>query len=183
MFISRDRRVPARAQRHSTSRRATRLCGGASCWRSITWPSPSGATALVYEVLWTRQFVSLRRDHACHLGDARGHLPRPRNGERRRRPALCTLAEAVYPDTFGTRGLWLFLVGPLDPADPEFAQTRRNREREPWIELLGPTTQLHSMRPLSSPFVGEELYGPLPRFRTRVCVEVSPRANSGKHTP
>jgi spermidine synthase len=54
-------------------------------------------------------------------------------------------------------GLWLFLVGPLDPAAPEFAQARRNRESEPWIELLSPSTQLHSKRPLSSPFVGEEL--------------------------
>jgi spermidine synthase len=54
-------------------------------------------------------------------------------------------------------GIWLFLVGPLNPADPGFARARRNRESEPWIELLSPATQLHSKRPLSSPFVGEEL--------------------------
>ena len=51
----------------------------------------------------------------------------------------------------------MFLFGPLDPADPGFARARRNRESEPWIELLSPATQLHSKRPLSSPFVGEEL--------------------------
>jgi spermidine synthase len=61
-------------------------------------------------------------------------------------------------------GLWLFLVGPLDPADPQFVTARRNRESEPWIELLSPHTRPDSDDPASSHFVGEKLH----RFMERV---------------
>lgn len=61
-------------------------------------------------------------------------------------------------------GLWMFLVGPLDPADPQFAGARRNRESEPWIELLSPSTRTGSKLPASSPFTGETLY----RFMEKV---------------
>jgi spermidine synthase len=54
-------------------------------------------------------------------------------------------------------GLWLFLVGPPNPADPQFAKAKRNRESEPWIELLSPTNQPHLKTPATSPFVGERL--------------------------
>jgi spermidine synthase len=54
-------------------------------------------------------------------------------------------------------GLWLYLVGPLDPADPQFARARRNTESEPWIELLSPANNLNSKGTPSSPFVGEDL--------------------------
>jgi spermidine synthase len=64
-------------------------------------------------------------------------------------------------------GLWLFLVGPLDPADPQFVTARRNRESEPWIELLSPAPQLYSKRPPSSPFVGEELSRFMEKVRAR----------------
>ncbi|HEX8634166.1 MAG TPA: fused MFS/spermidine synthase [Pyrinomonadaceae bacterium] len=61
-------------------------------------------------------------------------------------------------------GLWLFLVGALDPADPQFATARRNRESEPWIELLSPSARPGAPRAASSRFVGEGLY----RFMERV---------------
>jgi spermidine synthase len=62
-------------------------------------------------------------------------------------------------------GLWLFLVGPLDPADPQFVTARRNRENEPWIELSSPTTRPDSKHPVSSLFVGEKLYQFMERVR------------------
>lgn len=61
-------------------------------------------------------------------------------------------------------GVWLFLVGALDRTDPQFASARRNRESEPWVELLSSTTQPNSKRAASSLFVGEGLY----RFMERV---------------
>lgn len=54
-------------------------------------------------------------------------------------------------------GLWLFLVGPLDPTDAQFASARRNTESEPWIELLSPSNNLNSKGQPTSPFVGEAL--------------------------
>lgn len=54
-------------------------------------------------------------------------------------------------------GLWLFLVGPLDPSDAQFASARRNTESEPWIELLSPSNDLNSKGQPTSPFVGEAL--------------------------
>lgn len=64
-------------------------------------------------------------------------------------------------------GLWTFLIGSLDPADLQFVTARRNRESEPWVELLSPTTQPNSNRPASSLFVGEGLYRFMERVRAR----------------
>lgn len=80
-------------------------------------------------------------------------------------------AQQLKPSTVSTTpvlsaqgGLWLFLVGPLDPSDPQFASARRNTESEPWIELLSPSNNLNSKGQPSSPFVGE----PLLRFMEKV---------------
>ena len=71
-------------------------------------------------------------------------------------------AQQLKPSTASTSpmlsargGLWLFLVGPLDPA--QFANARRNTESEPWIELLSPSNNLNSTGQPTSPFVGEAL--------------------------
>jgi spermidine synthase len=37
-------------------------------------------------------------------------------------------------------GMWLFLVGPLKAGMPWFARAPRNRDGEPWIELLSPVS-------------------------------------------
>jgi spermidine synthase len=78
--------------------------------------------------------------------------------------AVDVAAERLKPSTLPTTpilsahgGLWLYLVGPLDPADPQFARARRNTESEPWIELLSPANNLNSKGTPSSPFVGEDL--------------------------
>jgi spermidine synthase len=35
-------------------------------------------------------------------------------------------------------GFWMFYVGALDPSTPQFRSARRNRENQPWLEILGP---------------------------------------------
>lgn len=85
--------------------------------------------------------------------------------------AVDATARRLKPSTASTTpilsaqgGLWLFLVGPLDPADAQFASARRNTESEPWIELLSPSNNLNSKGQPTSPFVGE----PLLRFMEKV---------------
>jgi spermidine synthase len=54
-------------------------------------------------------------------------------------------------------GLWIYLCGPVDRKASRFAAARRNRESEPWLELLGPLAHAglaQSARPL---FVGRLL--------------------------
>jgi spermidine synthase len=76
-------------------------------------------------------------------------------------------------------GPWLFLVGPLDPADPQFATARRNRESEPWVELLSPAARPQSGTASPQRFTGEALYGFMERIRARP-VGGSPLANLGR---
>jgi spermidine synthase len=73
-------------------------------------------------------------------------------------------------------GLWLFLVGPLDPADPQFATARRNRESEPWVELLSPAARPQSGSAAPPGFTGEALYGYMERVRARPA-DGSPLSN------
>jgi spermidine synthase len=56
-------------------------------------------------------------------------------------------------------GLWIYLCGPVNSRSPRFVAARRNRESEPWLELLGPLAHAdpaHGSRPL---FVGRRLQG------------------------
>jgi hypothetical protein len=69
--------------------------------------------------------------------------------------ALDATAQQLKPSTAASTpvlsargGLWLFLVGPLDPSDAQFANARRNTESEPWIELLSPSNNLIHMSDL-----------------------------------
>ncbi len=54
-------------------------------------------------------------------------------------------------------GLWIFLVGALRGGDPDFANAPRNRENQPWIELLSPSPGLWGADGTTK-FVGEPLY-------------------------
>ena len=64
-------------------------------------------------------------------------------------------------------GLWMFLAGPLDPKETRFAQARRNRENEPWLEILGPLTHAGSPRGKTQLFVGRRLESFLIGLRAR----------------
>lgn len=54
------------------------------------------------------------------------------------RPAL----DPTTPYLQHPAGLWLFLIGPLDPRDPRLANAPRNLDTRPWVELHSPGTQL-----------------------------------------
>jgi len=63
-------------------------------------------------------------------------------------------------------GMWLFLVGPLRAEMPWFSGAHRNRDGEPWIELLSPRSHAHRDKavPASdtlSPFLEDVARGPL----------------------
>jgi hypothetical protein len=53
--------------------------------------------------------------------------------------ALAASAES-NPFLAHPAGMWLFLVGPLKAGMPWFAGAPRNRDGEPWIELLSPVS-------------------------------------------
>jgi spermidine synthase len=86
---------------------------------------------------------------------------------------LKTSTAASTPLLSAHGGLWLFLVGPLDPADTRFASARRNTEGEPWVELISPSNDLNSKGRASSPFVGEDLLRFMEKVRA-APVEGSP---------
>jgi hypothetical protein len=44
--------------------------------------------------------------------------------------------------------LWLFAIGPLDPAAPRFRTARRHSRDFPWLELAGPTHGERGAAPL-----------------------------------
>ena len=50
-------------------------------------------------------------------------------------------------------GMWLFLVGPLTADRHAFAGARRNRDAEPWIELLSPRSQAGRVPAAAAPDV------------------------------
>jgi len=62
-------------------------------------------------------------------------------------------------------GLWMFLAGPVDPAADRFARARRNRENEPWLEILGPLNHAGLSRGKASLFVGRRLEAFLQELR------------------
>jgi spermidine synthase len=64
-------------------------------------------------------------------------------------------------------GFWMFLVGSLDRGDDRFARARRNRENEPWLEILGPLRQAGSPGGTAPLFVGRRLETFLDQLRPR----------------
>jgi spermidine synthase len=75
--------------------------------------------------------------------------------------------DEANPSLLHPAGLWMFLVGPLDPKEERFVRARRNRENEPWLELLGPLNHAGSRRGGSPLFVGRRLETFLNELRAR----------------
>jgi hypothetical protein len=63
--------------------------------------------------------------------------------------------------------LWMFLGGALDPKEDRFIRARRNRENNPWLEVLGPLNHAGSSRGAVPLFVGRPLDSFLANLRTR----------------
>jgi spermidine synthase len=62
-------------------------------------------------------------------------------------------------------GLWLYFVGPLDPADPRFRLAPRNRDSNPWVELASAQLHLRIQSGQSKGFVGRPLKARLDAIR------------------
>lgn len=76
-------------------------------------------------------------------------------------------ADATNPHLVHPAGLWLYLVGPLDPKEERFARARRNCEGKPWLEILGPLHHAGSSRGDVPLFVGRRLETFLDELRSR----------------
>lgn len=68
-----------------------------------------------------------------------------------------TKKDELNPQFVHAAGIWMFLVGPLDPREPRFATARRNRENQPWLELLGPLAHAGGEVNQRELFVGQPL--------------------------
>jgi spermidine synthase len=64
-------------------------------------------------------------------------------------------------------GFWMLLGGSLERRDERFVRARRNRENEPWLEILGPLNHAGSARGAAPLFVGRRLETFLDELRAR----------------
>ncbi|MGE0454545.1 MAG: spermidine synthase [Vicinamibacteria bacterium] len=62
-------------------------------------------------------------------------------------------------------GLWLYFVGPLDPAEPRLRAAPRNRDASPWVELASPRLHLGIESGRATGFVGRPLKARLDQIR------------------
>ncbi len=86
--------------------------------------------------------------------------------------------DGLNPQLVHPAGLWMFLVGPLDPRDPRFASARRNRADQPWLELLGPLAQGGTDAEERVLFTGRRLEPFLAEIRSKTLTG-TPLANIG----
>ena len=75
--------------------------------------------------------------------------------------------DATNPFLVHPAGFWTFLVGSLDLKEDRFVRARRNRENEPWLEILGPLNHDGSPRGVAPLFVGRQLETFLNEVRAR----------------
>lgn len=91
-----------------------------------------------------------------------------------RAAALAPRLDAVSPYLMHVAGVWLSLIGPLDPTAPRWRDARRHTGDSPWLELAGPergsgsaaTTLIgHALDPLQEQVMAAPLAGtPLTRL-------------------
>jgi spermidine synthase len=79
--------------------------------------------------------------------------------------ALMSNPDRSNPFLSHPAGLWLYFVGPLDPADPRLRSAVRNRDANPWIELAGASLHLRIQSGEAKPFVGRPLEDRLDAIR------------------
>jgi spermidine synthase len=66
-------------------------------------------------------------------------------------------ADDANPHLTHEAGLWTFLVGSVQPGDPQFVSAKRHRDNRPWLELLAPLAQAASGDGKRPVFVGRPL--------------------------
>ena len=79
--------------------------------------------------------------------------------------ALAAAPDRRNPYLSHPAGLWMYFVGPLEPADPRFRTAPRNRDAFPWVELASPRLHLGIERGDESAFVGRPLQARLDALR------------------
>lgn len=89
--------------------------------------------------LWRGDFLPDQPALAL-IGTGDGHRLDPKAATRRS-SELASRLDHTNPYLADPAGLWLFLVGPLNPRDPSLEKARRNRDAHPWLELMTPLTQ------------------------------------------
>ena len=81
--------------------------------------------------------------------------------------ALAATPDRSNPYLSHPAGLWLYFVGPLDPAEQRVASAPRNRDVSPRVELSTPRLHLRISRGETSAFVGRTLKARLDHIRLR----------------
>jgi len=75
--------------------------------------------------------------------------------------------DPANPQLINPAGVWMFLGGALDPKEDRFTGARRNRENQPWLEILGPLNHAGSSQGVVPLFVGRPLESFLVSLRAR----------------
>jgi len=79
--------------------------------------------------------------------------------------ALAASPDRSNPYLSHPAGLWLYFVGPLDPAQHRFRSAPRNRDDSPWVELASPRLHVRIESGEASAFVGRPLKARLDETR------------------
>lgn len=79
---------------------------------------------------------------------------------------LAAAPDRTNPYLSHPAGLWLYFVGPLDPAAERLRQAPRNRDASAWVELSSPALHLRIERGEARAFVGRALKARLDAIRT-----------------
>ena len=138
--------APLYTQEHFESVRRALTAEGVFCqWLPLYQLSPEQLAIILRTFLEVFPEASLWRGN--FIPDAPtlalvGHLgsrPLPPEAIDARVRALAASTDS-NPFLAHPAGMWLYLVGPLKAGMPWFAGARRNRDGEPWIELLSPVS-------------------------------------------
>ena len=138
--------APLYTQEHFESVRRALTADGVFCqWLPLYQLSPEQLAIILRTfldvfpeaTLWRGNFIPDAPTLA--LVGQLGSRPLPPEAIDARVRALAASADS-NPFLAHPAGLWLYLVGPLKAGTPWFAGAPRNRDGEPWIELLSPVS-------------------------------------------
>ena len=95
--------------------------------------------------------------------------------------ALAASPDGSNPYLSHPAGLWLYFVGPLDPAQPRIRSAPRNRDASPWVELSSPRLHHRIERGEASAFVGRPLKARLDDARSLPLAGTAAASLGGEH--
>jgi hypothetical protein len=95
--------------------------------------------------------------------------------------ALASQPDRTNPYLSHPAGLWLYFVGPLDPAEPRFSSAPRNRDDSPWVELASPRLHHRIESGDATAFVGRALKLRLDEVRSSPLAGTAAASVRGEH--